>query len=286
MKYKFLLVLAILFIYASSCKEDEPEIEPFDHAAQAIKDNDSLEKYFQTHFINTEGDLQEMTEETTSETSLSDDANLIEETITQNLAGDDIDLKLYHYITSEGSVDNAPARVDRAHVKYVGTTLDGEVFDRNDYGSWWDLYASVVKGWSYGILHFKPGTKTYIEGEDVYEYSEYGKGYLFIPSGLTYQNTGELANKPLIFKIELDDVFHVDHDLDGILSMYEVAENGKYVDLDTDSDEKPNFVDNDDDGDGTLTKDEHADPDGDGNPSDALDGDSDGIPDYLDPDTH
>ncbi|MCP3938448.1 MAG: hypothetical protein GY708_24135, partial [Actinomycetia bacterium] len=44
----------------------------------------------------------------------------------------------------------------------------------------------------------------------------------------------------------------------------------------------PNYLDNDDDGDGTLTSAENADPNSDGDPRDALDSDWDGQPDYLD----
>ncbi|MCP4073925.1 MAG: hypothetical protein GY742_19695, partial [Hyphomicrobiales bacterium] len=44
----------------------------------------------------------------------------------------------------------------------------------------------------------------------------------------------------------------------------------------------PNYLDSDDDGDGTLTSAENADPNADGDPRDALDSDWDGQPDYLD----
>lgn len=71
-----------------------------------------------------------------------------------------------------------------------------------------------------------------------------------------------------------------DDDGDGILTIYESKdENG--IPLDTDGDGNVDFLDNDDDGDGILTIDENADPNGDGNPSDALDSDGNGIPDYL-----
>jgi len=280
MKYKFLLILAILFIYASSC-EEEVIIEPFNHAAQAIKDNDSLVKYFQTHFVNTEGELEEMTEETTGETLLIDDPKLENEIVKYSLGGEEIDLTLYHYVVIEGSVSDTVTRVDQAHIKYKGMTLDHDEFERNDYGLWRDLYSGVIPGWSYGMLHFKKGIKNALIDE-TYEYLEGGTGFLFIPSGLAYKNSGELANKPIIFKVTLNDIFHTDHDKDGVLSMYEVEEGGKYVDLDTDGDSLPNFVDNDDDGDGVLTEDENADPDGDGNPSDAVDTNRNGTPDYLD----
>jgi len=288
MKYKLLLIIALIFIYASSCNEDEPEIEPFDHVAQAVKDNDSLVKYFQTHYMN-DGEILEITSETGTVTSLNEDDDLKNETVILKFGEDDINFKLYYYITEDGVIDEEfpTTRVDMAHVIYVGKTLDGEVFDRNDYGSWWDLFSGVVKGWSYGIKHFSPGTKGPIQEDDTYEYSDTGKGYIFFPSGLMYQNGGSIPNKPVIFYIELNDVFHTDHDEDGIYSMFEVENlaEPKYLDFDTDGDNVPNFLDKDDDGDDTLTEDEKADPNGDHNPNDAVDSDGNGVFDYLDPDT-
>ena len=51
---------------------------------------------------------------------------------------------------------------------------------------------------------------------------------------------------------------------------------------DTDGDTTANYLDADDDGDGTPTALENADPNADGDPRDALDSDHDGQPDYLD----
>ncbi len=71
-----------------------------------------------------------------------------------------------------------------------------------------------------------------------------------------------------------------DDDGDGILTQFEAQdENGNPID--TDGDGAVDYLDNDDDGDGILTINENADPNGDGNPEDAVDTDGDGIPDYL-----
>lgn len=71
-----------------------------------------------------------------------------------------------------------------------------------------------------------------------------------------------------------------DDDGDGILTQYEAVDmDGNPADTDGDGD--VDYLDNDDDGDTLLTIDENADPNADGNPDDALDTDSDGVPDYL-----
>ncbi len=73
-----------------------------------------------------------------------------------------------------------------------------------------------------------------------------------------------------------------DDDGDGVLTIFEATdEDGNPIDTDGDTD--VDYLDNDDDGDGILTQDEGADPNMDGDPSDAVDTDDNGIPDYLDP---
>ncbi|WP_308993550.1 hypothetical protein QLS71_017795 [Mariniflexile litorale] len=74
-------------------------------------------------------------------------------------------------------------------------------------------------------------------------------------------------------------------DNDGIpAELEDINGNGDLTDDDTDGDKIPNYLDEDDDGDNVLTKDENPDPNGDGDLSDALDTDGDGIPNYRDTD--
>ncbi len=77
-----------------------------------------------------------------------------------------------------------------------------------------------------------------------------------------------------------------DDDNDGLLTAAEFADLNRDGDpadaLDFDSDSVPNYLDPDDDGDLMPTRDEQADPDRDGRPTDAVDSDQDGVPDYLD----
>lgn len=84
-----------------------------------------------------------------------------------------------------------------------------------------------------------------------------------------------------------------DDDNDGVLNYLDdnpndatIGDDNADIEMgfDTDNDGLPNFIDEDDDGDNVLTKDEKPDPDGNGELSDAQDTDEDGIPDYLDDD--
>ena len=86
-------------------------------------------------------------------------------------------------------------------------------------------------------------------------------GAMFIPSGLGYFSTyqdGIPTYSNLIFKFELMQTESNDHDSDNIPSYMEVSDSNEYdlYGLDTDNDTAPNFLDTDDDGDGTITADE------------------------------
>ncbi|MCE7989608.1 MAG: hypothetical protein DYG89_51325 [Caldilinea sp. CFX5] len=74
-----------------------------------------------------------------------------------------------------------------------------------------------------------------------------------------------------------------DSDGDGVKDAHEFDVNGDNQGADdSDGDKTPNYLDSDDDNDGSPTSAEKADPNGDGNPADAWDTDADTIPDYLD----
>lgn len=299
MKYKLLLLVAILFIYASSC-DDDTTYEPFDHAAQAILDDDSLIEYMEQHFVDEDGELQEIEN---NEPAIYDDSALYELIVPYTRDDEEINYKLYYYIQTEGVGEN-PTRIDQAQVSYKGMDLEEDVFDQNSPGIWLDLFSGVISGWSYGIPNFKAGIADYNPDDETWTFSDQGKGILFIPSGLAYANAGSGsidANTPLIFYITLNHVFHTDHDEDNVKSMFEDLDgDGEYNDDDTDADGIPNYADTDDDGDGTLTKDEDLEPDtdleddadGDGDPTNDIgdgdptndDTDGDGIPNYLDTD--
>ena len=282
MKYKFLFLLLIPFIYATSCDNGTDPVEPFDYASQATIDNDSLVQYMQNHFVNANGELEEISNNETPVYSL-----VTLQTVVKHWddIDEDVSYKLY-YLELEEGVNESPSKVDSVHISYKGMTLDDEVFEQVNYGNWFMLNR-VVDGWKEGVPHFKSGNYTVLPDQS-FEFTDTGKGILFTPSGLGYANIthGDIpANSPLIFYIQLNLVKRTDLDLDTILSMYEDVNNdGDFSNDDTDGDEIPNYADSDDDGDGTLTKDENPDPNGDGNPVDAIDTDGDNTPDYLDTD--
>jgi hypothetical protein len=277
MKIKnFVFILAIGFAIFSCSKDDNTS--NFDAAGQAEIDDAALVEYLQTHYLNEEdGGIWTIGN---AETSLMNDARLN----VQNILKNEISYKLYYLVEKEGDLNSpSPTRADSVLTTYTGMTLDSVVFDSSEANIWLSL-TDVIDGWSYGFTHFKGGTRIVNPDESFY-YEDYGKGILFIPSGLGYGNFAQgfiPSNSPLIFEITLKDVNDSDHDRDGILSIFEDLDNdGNVKNDDTDGDNVPNYLDADDDNDGVLTRNEDANGDGDPTNDDT---DGDGIPDYLDPD--
>jgi FKBP-type peptidyl-prolyl cis-trans isomerase FkpA len=274
MKTRYILVVLISFLIVFSCKKNNtnltiPDVDP---VKQAVVDNDSLVQYLQSHYLNTDGNIW---------TIANGERSLFEDVVTEDITFNDVSYKLYYLSQAEGTTIS-PTRSDSILVKYTGFLLDSTKFDARLL-AWLDL-TQVVQGWKYGFAHFKGGDKV-INPDESLSYVNNGKGFLFFPSGLGFQNvpSGIIpVNSPLIFKIELNDVNRADHDHDGILSNLEDLDgDGEVINDDTDGDLIPNFADSDDDGDTVETRDE--DVNGNGNVFDD-DTDSDGIPNYLDND--
>ena len=277
MKIKNLAFILVIGLMILSCGGSDSSSSNFDAEAQAVLDDASLVDYLETHYLNDDdGGIWTITN---GESSLMNDARLNVE----NILKDDISYKLYFLMEEEG-VSNSPTRADSVFTTYTGMLLDSLVFDSSSSNLWLSL-TDVIDGWSYGFTHFKGGIRTVNPDESFY-YENFGKGILFIPSGLAYGNFAQGGiipeNSPLIFQITLKDVNDSDHDHDGILSILEDLDNdGNVKNDDTDEDFIPDYLDTDDDGDGILTKDEDANGDGDPTNDDT---DGDGIPDYLDTD--
>ncbi len=123
---------------------------------------------------------------------------------------------------------------------------------------------SVIKGWSEIFPKFRPGDYTSSPGEPV-NFTDFGAGIMFIPSGLGYFNASQSAipaYSPLIFTFKLYDMTRLDQDGDGIPSWLEDIDGDGYLRVlgpdwtnpdDTDGDLAPDYLDLDDDGDNVLT---------------------------------
>lgn len=287
------LIIFATIIYACSSSSATDVVDDFDYEAQALIDNDTLVKFLKNHYFDTTVDSVKTLID--GQVALFDDTSKLKQmSVTEN----EIDYTLYYYINNEGGKNDQgavinhkgyPTVMDSVFVNYYGqrivnTDSISDSFD-SDEAVWWTLNG-VIRGWTHGFTKFKGGNNITDNGPITFDNG--GKGILFIPSGLAYNNIGSgtiLANECIFFYIDLLDLVpDTDHDNDGIPSINEdVDDSGDSRDDDTDLDGIPNYFDDDDDGDGVLTINE--DENGDGNPAnDFNDSDNPTLADYLNPD--
>lgn len=205
-------------------------------------------------------------------------------------------------IIRQGECENCfPTVADSVFVRYEGKLLDGSSFDSAlNNPIWFDLaqlqdLTQGFRGFSEGIPNLKTGGDVVINNDGTFTVDEYGVGLIIFPSGLGNFNrvNSEIPQySPLMFSIDLFTMNPTDHDGDGIPSIDEDFNgNGFLYDDNADVDGETtirfaNFQDADDDGDGVSTRNEITDE----NTGEIIfpypDANSDGIPDYLDPDVN
>ena len=284
MKLRTLFYLAtFLSIAIISCKKDDDDdnVDDFDHAAQAIVDKEILVDYLKSHYyiapLEDEyfGKIDTILE-TDNVTSLFDDIKLKKYNVTYN----DIDYEYYSYEQEIGTQGIKASKADSVMVRYQGVLLDkSEEFDRSNFFNWFGLYnaGNYIVGFREGMQYFSGGENASVVGEPI-KFTNTGKGFFIIPSGLGYRNiaNGDIpASSCLVFHVDMGYVIIADNDNDGLTNIEEDLDgDGEAYNDDTDEDGYPNFVDAHDDNDGTLTKDE----------SKTEDAVGDGIVAYLDPD--
>ena len=291
---KFNIYFFCIFSLLLSCnKDDDDTIEIRDYSDQVVVDEQTIEEYLKSHYYNYDDfnssnsfevdikvRIDTITDTTANKTPLFDQVS-IKNINVPNSDGIDIPHKLYYIIAREGIVSN-PSVVDSVYITYKGMLTDNHIFDERKYPTWLDL-ANSLQGFREGVSELKSGEFRQNSNGTI-EYSSFGVGLFFLPSGLGYfeNTTADIPEySPLIFQVSLMTSNPTDHDNDGVLSINEdIDGDGDPFYDDTDNDNLWNMYDSDDDGDGTLTINEL-----DKNNDQIIDDtDNDGIPDYLDPD--
>lgn len=310
----YIFATTLIVIALSACKKDDDgdgtiTVPPRDRAEQEVDDNKLIEDYLKTHFytledvdINGDGTLDyqrtkfdTIAGDNSGEQSIMDSELLTEKKITR----DDVEYTFYVLGLREGAGEHKPTFADSTLVTYRGELFygdDDKVFDSAVNPVWFDLI-SIVEGFKQALVDFKGAAPNPIVNADgSVTYSDFGELVVFMPSGLAYfsdSRDGIPIYSSLIFNIQLYSVNEADHDRDGLPSYLEdIDGDGIVLDLgdDTDGDNTPDYADNDDDGDGTLTRDEITvnDTNGDGiitlDEITFYDDDGDGIKNHLDSD--
>ena len=283
MKLKTYVFTTLCFlVILSSCKKDDDDTsEQFverDRAEQQVKDLDSLKNYLKTHYYNraalavpgnhtiSEIIISELPKgangsyltmpDAENNQMLSEAVDIDNPKTTKYL---DVDYQFYVLNLNNGGGKN-PHFSDLVRMDYNGFLPSGTSFDGTVTPIDLDL-VSLIPGWREVVPTFKTSEGFDENGDGTVSYNNYGLGVMFLPSGLAYYGSPSSPIIPsysnLIFKFALYQSEILDHDGDGIPSYLEDLNGDKnlYND-DTDKDGIPNFLDSDDDGDRTLTKNE------------------------------
>lgn len=276
-----------------SCKKDDTNITNIpleDLSQQYTLENDSIIQFMKSHFFNYD-DFNDLSPNDSPEIVFDsiigdnlDKTPIYDQVSTLQISVKDADdnlvnHNLYYHIIREGIGEN-PTVADSVFVSYKGLLLDGVSFDTRKNPIWMEA-KNLIRGFQEFLPLLSKGDVR-VNNNGTYEFFNFGIGFAIFPSGLGYFQSGSIsipAYSPLIFKVNMMTLNRTDHDNDSVLTIIEDL-NGDhdFNNDDTDSDNIPNFLDDDDDGDGVLTINEY-DLNKDGIPDDT---DGDGIPDYLD----
>lgn len=287
--FKFILLFS-LGLTVVSCSKSDNDTEPLrDYATQYAKDLQNIETYMNNHYMEVSPDKDVTFGLLDATHTVSIMAQTDYPILTRNVTirQDDVDItyKIYYIKLSEG-VGQSPCNVDRVLTAYKGEyiydsvddndvhTIISEEFETLTNPQTYFNLTGVVRGWSEIFPQLKTGTYTG-NPDGTISYDNFGAAVMFIPSGLAYYNGvsgGIPAYSPLIFNVKLYEIQRVDHDGDGIYSYLEDiggpgganVPDGYVLTLpegvanpdDTDGDEIPDYLDNDDDGDFFTTKSE------------------------------
>ncbi len=272
MNYKFnFLVICLLIMTVVSCNNDDnaiPVVPENDRTEQQVKDNDTLVNYLNTHYYNSAEvnalenptiddlvitPLEEGETVPTGSTLLMSEVELKETTYLE------VEYEYYILEIKKGIGTKSPTFSDNVRVNYTGFLMDGTEFDNASTPVVFDL-VYVIPGWNRVMPYFNVASSFTTNSDGTVSFDGYGMGVMFLPSGLGYyaRSVSQIPSySNLIFKFELLQTETNDHDMDNIPSyMEDIKDNADLFSSDTDGNTFPNFLDQDDDGDGTLTTDE------------------------------
>ncbi len=299
----FATLFAAIVILIGCNRNDNPGPEPLrDYQTQYTADIAEIEEFLKTHSF-TVVDAPGMPEDQnvtftkippgdTTTPSIWDSPLLM----SRNVDRHDITYKLYYLKLREGGGAAGdkpfPCNVDGVVAAYNGRYLfrfpvqvevDGQTttvmeqrtfeFESSPFPQSTLSLENVIRGWSEVFPQFRSGDRQVIEGEPI-QYSDFGAGVVFIPSGLGYYGqTQSVIPKysPLIFSFKLMDVVRLDQDNDGIPSYLEDLDGDRYIRItgegepnpdnsDYPADLVPDYLDLDDDADQVLTENEILNP--------------------------
>lgn len=262
---RLLLLLPFIFVLVGCPGTDTPEpVQLRSYLEVYNEDITEIEDFMDSHFITVDPNYNVTFTKITGTTSGTPIFDALDTSASQNnpakplkfktISKEGVDYKLYYLKLNEGAGSN-PTRLDSVFTAYKGYKTDLTSFDAASSPTWFQLQ-DVIQGWQEVFPEFKSSNGQTINSDGTINFTNFGAGIMFVPSGLAYynQNAGTIGSyTPIIFTFKLMNVRYKDHDGDKILSKDEYGGPTSGTALDTDGDGKPNYADFDDDNDGKLT---------------------------------
>ncbi|MDB4297205.1 FKBP-type peptidyl-prolyl cis-trans isomerase [Flavobacteriaceae bacterium] len=210
--------IALVTMLMIACADDTTET--FDHAAQYTTEKVAIESYLSSHYLNLDDNNDTPADATDdvytilaipeggSQTPLNDaNSPFALESATAVL--NEVTYTYYYIITNAGDATQDVEADDTINVNYILRNTSGSVIEENDNNDSRFTITSGIMGWQEGIPNFNGGVPDESDATKARTYTNTGKGFLIIPSGLGYQNLGSGAvsgNTTLIFYINLKGV--------------------------------------------------------------------------------
>lgn len=296
-KFKFYFILISFVALLLSCNKDDNSPDPVPVRAfdvQYAADKVTIEGFLKSYYIVNDISDPNLADEDIvfakipdvggkkSIYDLLDSPTYPRLLVTPEISRHNITYKIYYLkLRADNETGVNPTRVDQVFTAYSGSsissttttsdgvskiTYDAKTFETVKFPQAMFSLNQTISGWGDIFPLFRTGVYDNRPSPNPADFSNYGSGVMFLPSGLAYFNNPPLGTSiplysPLIFTFKLYDLKRSDQDEDGILSINEdVNGNGIFTDDDTDGDGRPDYLDIDDDGDGYLTKNEIKDP--------------------------
>ncbi len=270
---KIFFLVAVLGLVVNCNNDDAPSAEPEvlrDFQTQYNEDNLKIEDYLKSNKVTVDSDFNAVFTAVTkndptcmfieNQNNSSNPTKLLLRIV--NSSG--VDYKIYYLQLNKGG-GARPTSADSVLTSYAGNVIeDSVIFDSNPDKENVFLLPGLIRAWSEIIPQFNGAVIT-TNNNGGKDYSNFGSGVMFVPSGFGYFNQSNVNNitkvtipkyATLIFKFKLNGVIREDSDRDGILSIDEDLNGDYYFDTtndDTDKDGIVDAVDQDDDNDNYLT---------------------------------
>lgn len=304
-KFYFIVLITTFFLFSCSNNDTPTEITPArDYKVQFDADNTTIKSYLEANYItviNHPGftDDQDVTiaKIDAGQSSIMSylDSATYPKLLTRKVNLHGIEYTIYYLVLREGEKDivtglggEFPTNTDAVWTSYSGsylqsitaetvTSVTATLIEESKIPNQYFSLLGTIKGWGEIFPQFRTGSyedhKANEIADGTTDYTKFGAGVMFLPSGLAYFQNGPNSipsYAPLVFSFKLYEIQRLDTDGDGILNYQEDLDGNRYMydyrnlvnypstpttnSDDTDGDGIPNFLDIDDDGDNYTTK--------------------------------